>query len=55
MRKQLFMLFVLVLLCNVASAQTKLAGYAIGFYNLENLFDYTHDEGKNDYGFLSLE
>lgn len=52
MRKQLFMLFVLVLLCNVASAQTKLAGYAIGFYNLENLFDYTHDEGKNDYEFL---
>ena len=52
MRKQLFMLFVLVLLCNVASAQTKLAGYAIGFYNLENLFDYTHDEGKNDYAFL---
>lgn len=46
------MLFVLVLLCNVASAQTKLAGYAIGFYNLENLFDYTHDEGKNDYEFL---
>lgn len=52
MRKQLFMLFVLVLLCNVASAQTKLAGYAIGFYNLENLFDYTHDEGQNDYEFL---
>lgn len=26
--------------------------YIIGFYNLENLFDCTHDEGKNDYQFL---
>jgi len=26
--------------------------YAIGFYNLENLFDTQHDEGKNDYEFL---
>ncbi len=25
---------------------------AIGFYNLENLFDTYHDEGKNDYDFL---
>ena len=27
--------------------------YAIGFYNLENLFDTCHDEGKNDYEFLA--
>jgi len=26
--------------------------YVIGFYNLENLFDTFHDEGKNDYQFL---
>ena len=26
--------------------------YVIGFYNLENLFDTYHDEGKNDYEFL---
>ncbi len=26
--------------------------YAIGFYNLENLFDTTHDAGKTDYEFL---
>lgn len=26
--------------------------YAIGFYNLENLFDTCHDAGKNDYEFL---
>jgi hypothetical protein len=35
-----------------SSAQQKLQGYAVGFYNLENLFDYTHDEGKKDYDFL---
>ena len=29
------------------------ADYAIGFYNLENLFDTCHDEGKNDYEFLA--
>ena len=52
MKKQLFMLMLLVLVCTTASAQRKLAGYAVGFYNLENLFDYTHDEGKNDYEFL---
>lgn len=27
--------------------------YGIGFYNLENLFDTCHDEGKNDYEFLA--
>jgi hypothetical protein len=26
--------------------------YAIGFYNLENLFDTCHDAGKNDYEYL---
>ena len=26
--------------------------YVIGFYNLENLFDTVHDEGKNDYEYL---
>jgi endonuclease/exonuclease/phosphatase family metal-dependent hydrolase len=26
--------------------------HAIGFYNLENLFDTCHDEGKNDYQYL---
>lgn len=27
-------------------------GYVIGFYNVENLFDTYHDDGKNDYEFL---
>ena len=52
MRKQLLTLALLALSCICVSAQRKLAGYAIGFYNQENLFDYTHDEGKNDYDFL---
>ncbi len=32
--------------------ETKIAAYAIGFYNLENLFDTIHAEGKRDYDFL---
>jgi endonuclease/exonuclease/phosphatase family metal-dependent hydrolase len=52
MRKQLFVTFCLMLVGIAVSAQNKLTGYAVGFYNLENLFDYTHDEGKNDYEFL---
>lgn len=35
------------------SAQDRrMALYGIGFYNLENLFDTEHDEGKNDYEYL---
>jgi hypothetical protein len=34
------------------SAQKKFAIYAGGFYNLENLFDTIHDNGKNDYEYL---
>lgn len=33
-------------------AQDEYLGYAIGFYNQENLFDTCHDEGKRDYDFL---
>lgn len=37
----------------VAQAQEKRYNvYAVGFYNLENLFDTQHDEGKNDYEYL---
>ncbi len=35
-----------------ALAQKQCSTYAVGFYNLENLFDTCHDEGKNDYQFL---
>ncbi|MCR5071125.1 MAG: endonuclease/exonuclease/phosphatase family protein, partial [Bacteroidales bacterium] len=34
-----------------ACAQTPQESYVIGFYNVENLFDTEHDEGKNDLAF----
>ena len=34
------------------SAYQKNNVYAVGFYNLENLFDTCHDAGKNDYEYL---
>ena len=52
MYKRLFLIPLLLLVAGVMTAQKKTAVYAIGFYNQENLFDYTHDEGKNDYEFL---
>jgi len=49
-------LLALTLFCAImASAQNgdrKFSAYAVGFYNLENLFDTCHDEGKNDYEYL---
>ena len=48
-------LFFVLLFCLVAGsgmAQDEYLGYAIGFYNQENLFDTCHDEGKRDYDFL---
>ena len=51
MRKLLFVLFCTVLFGASASAQKKFSVYAVGFYNQENLFDCTHDKGKNDYDF----
>ena len=37
---------------SVLSAQKKFSVYDVGFYNMENLFDTCHDEGKRDYEFL---
>ena len=45
----------LLFVCGGAQAQKKekkFSVYAVGFYNLENLFDTCHDAGKNDYEFL---
>lgn len=36
----------------VAAQENKRVFYNVGFYNLENLFDTIHDDGKNDYEFL---
>ena len=35
-----------------AGSSASRTSYVIGFYNLENLFDTYHDEGKNDYQYL---
>ena len=37
---------------NAQAQEKKFSVYAIGFYNLENLFDTCHDEGHNDYEYL---
>ena len=53
MKKLLIVLNLLLLLSLSSNAQgKKYALYSAAFYNLENLFDYTHDQGKDDYEFL---
>ncbi|MBO4340550.1 MAG: endonuclease/exonuclease/phosphatase family protein [Bacteroidales bacterium] len=54
MKKHLFLLLALLLVAAPLSldAQRKNRSHVIGFYNLENLFDTYHDDGKNDYEYL---
>ena len=53
MKKLLLSLTALLILLLPAAAQQKGPNsHVIGFYNLENLFDTYHDEGKNDYEYL---
>lgn len=52
MKKLTILLALMLVTCLSASAQKKFSCYGVGFYNLENLFDVIHDEGKNDYEFL---
>ncbi|MBR5700174.1 MAG: endonuclease/exonuclease/phosphatase family protein [Bacteroidales bacterium] len=53
MKKYFFTLLLLLAVVPAARAQAqKGSSYVIGFYNLENLFDTYHDEGKNDYQYL---
>ena len=54
MRRITFLILGLLLITLTSTARKPLKGsdYAIGFYNLENLFDTCHDEGKNDYEFM---
>ena len=52
MKKLLYTLLVLLLTAPIVSAAGGKKTYVIGFYNLENLFDTYHDEGKNDYEYL---
>ncbi len=59
MRKPFYLLLALALVLTSCGTSGKVAGqggytksHVIGFYNLENLFDTFHDEGKNDYEYL---
>ncbi len=52
MRKPLFLLLLALIGLTANAQDRKLGLYGIGFYNLENLFDTEHDEGKNDYEYL---
>lgn len=54
--KRIFTAFLCALLLStvitIHAQDRKLSVHAVCFYNLENLFDTQHDEGKNDYDFL---
>ena len=54
MKKTLLLLsfFVCIAVMTMAQRDAKQRLYSVAFYNLENLFDTIHDEGKNDYDFL---
>lgn len=52
MKKNLFLLFLLITAGVCVSRAQGYNIYGVGFYNLENLFDTKHDEGKNDYEYL---
>ena len=51
--KNLFITLLLVLATTAVAQEKKIGVYGVGFYNLENLFDTCHDEGKNDYEYLA--
>ena len=52
MKRHVLLIALLAFVAINASAQKKFNVYAVGFYNLENLFDTQHDEGKNDYEYM---
>ena len=54
MKRYIILLAMLLAIGASAKAQgeKKYSVYAVGFYNLENLFDTCHDAGKNDYEYL---
>ena len=53
MKRIILLLAALVLLAPVQACAKKKGGkHVIGFYNVENLFNTTHDKGKNDYEYL---
>ena len=52
MKRFITSILVLLTVLPMAFADGKKEAYVIGFYNLENLFDTYHDDGKNDYEYL---
>ena len=52
MKQFILALFVLIFAGQLSSAAQKKVLYGVAFYNVENLFDTTHDPGKNDHEFL---
>jgi len=52
MRKNMLFLLLVLLTATSCNAQKRYGLYPVAFYNLENIFDTVHDEGKNDYEFL---
>lgn len=47
-----FILSFILITVLTSSNPVRIGMYGIAFYNLENLFDTIHDDGKNDYEFL---
>ena len=52
MKRLIYSLLALLILAPATASAQGRKNYVIGFYNLENLFDTYHDEGKNDYEYL---
>lgn len=50
--RTLLSLLFLFVLTTLSAQEKRYELYSVGFYNLENLFDTIHDNGKNDYEFL---
>ena len=52
MKRLIYTLLILLVLAPASAFAQRQKRYVLGFYNLENLFDTYHDEGKNDYEYL---
>ena len=52
MKRVYYIVILILLIIPLTSCAQGKRSYVIGFYNLENLFDTYHDEGKNDYEYL---
>ena len=51
--KRLAIILAAILALNISAYSQKISrSYVVGLYNLENLFDTYHDDGKNDYEYL---